>query len=122
MSKEIEIKNAVIKSAYISNDNHGILDAGLSLDYGGTCQHFGGYALYIPKGFKHHSLQSVAGHFIWRIMEIAGVGEWSELVGKTIRVKASWSAVYAVGHIVKNDWFCPEKDFSKLIAENEEEA
>ncbi len=113
---EPEIKNAVIESARITNDDHGLLTVWLSLDYGGAGQGFGGYCLYLPKSFTHHKLLSHAGHFIWRVMEIAGVSEWSELPGKTIRVKSEHSKVHGIGHIVKDDWFFPGIDFKEDVA------
>ena len=97
----MEIKNAVIESAKITSDDHGLLSAWLMLDYGGCCQGFGGY---------------VAGHFLWRAMEIAGVTDWDKLKGKTIRVRADHGGVEAIGHIVKDDWFCPRDDFSDKSA------
>jgi hypothetical protein len=83
------------------------------LDYGGTCQGFGGYAVYLPKSCTQHKLDSVAGHFIFRVMEIAGVTEWSELAGKTIRANCDHTRVESIGHIVKDDWFCPSEDFKR---------
>jgi hypothetical protein len=113
---DIEIKNAIIESARISADEHGLLDCWLMLDYGGVCQGFGGWALYLPKDFTHHdpSGPNYAGHFIWRVMEVAGVKEWSQLNGKTIRVKCASDKIYAIGHIVKNDWFEPDADFATM--------
>ena len=110
---DIDICNAIIKSATITNDDHGCLSSWIHLDYGGSGQGFGGYALYLPKSFTHHKLGSVAGHFIWRVMEIADVTEWSELPGKTVRVKREHSKVHAIGHIIKDDWFDPSEDFKE---------
>ena len=112
------IKNAVIKTASITSDDHGLLSAWLTLNYGDGGQGFGGLALYLPKSFTHHELKSVAGHFIWRCMEVADVTEWSRLKGKTIRVETDsdsefGGSIQAIGHIVKNDWFNPSKDFEK---------
>ena len=106
-------QNAIIQSTTITSADHGCLSAWLHLEHSGGCQGFGGYALYLPKSYKHHALQSVAGHFIWRCMEIAGVEYWENMPGKTIRVQGTASKIIAIGHIVKDDWFDPEKDFEE---------
>jgi len=108
----LEIRNAIIKAAPIDMGDRGLLQAWLHLDYGGSGQGFGGYALYLPKSYSNHELMSVAGHFLFRCMEIASVEEWAKLPGKAIRVRASHSKVYAIGHITKDDWFCPSDDFA----------
>lgn len=111
---EITEKNAIIESAILTIEDHGCLSACITLDYGGSVQGFGGYALYLPKSWKHHEKNSsYAGHFIYRILEIAGAGEWKQLQGKTVRVRASHDKVHAIGHIIKNDWFDPSVDFAK---------
>lgn len=111
---ETEIKNAVITGMSLSNSDHDVLSAWLYLDYGGSVQGFGGYSLYLPKNFTHHKKnEGYAGHFIYRCLEIAEVEEWSKIKGKTVRVKATHDKVEAIGHIVKDDWFCPKKDFGE---------
>lgn len=112
----VEIRNAVITGATITNDDHGLLSAWVWLDYGGSGQGFGGFSLYLPKSFTHGGPKSpnYAGHFIWRVMEVAGVSEWGQLKGKTVRVKCEHSKVHALGHIVKDDWFDPYEDFAAM--------
>lgn len=116
MDDNLEIKNAIIESARLTTEDRGLLSAWITLDYGGSAQSFGGFALYLPTSFTHSdpSGPNYAGLFIYRVMEIAGVSEWSRLVGKTIRVKADLSSVRAIGHIVKDDWFFPARDFEIL--------
>jgi hypothetical protein len=105
---EIKEINAVIESASLTTGEGGLLTSFLTLDYGGSGQVFGGFSLYLPKSYTHHEASSpYAGHWICRVMEIAGVDDWSKLKGKTIRARASHSRVHAIGHIVKNDWFHP---------------
>lgn len=110
------ILNAVIKSAIIDTGERGALTAWLTLDFGGSGQAFGGYALYLPKSFAHHQQLSHAGHFIFRVMEVAGVDRWSDLTGKTVRAKKTnkWGHILAIGHIVKDDWFNPSADFAAI--------
>jgi hypothetical protein len=107
----MEIINAIITSAVLDISERGFLDCWIHLDYGGTGQGFGGFALYLPKSYTHHKIESVAGHFIYRVMTVAGVGKWSELAGKTVRVQCEHSKVHAIGHIVNEDWFNPTEDF-----------
>ena len=107
-----EIRNAVIESATLSTHDRGFLYAWLMLDYGGMGQGFGGYALHLPKTFKHYKLESVAGHFIYRVLEIAEADDWSKLKGRTIRVRCEDGMAVAIGHIIKDDWFCPRDDFT----------
>jgi hypothetical protein len=110
------IKNAIIESADINDGDRGLLTAWLNLSYGGSGQGFGGHVLYLPKSYSHHEVKSFAGHFIWRCMEIAGVSSWDKMKGKAIRVETDSANEYGgiiigIGHITKDDWFYPSKDF-----------
>lgn len=107
----MEEKNAVIEKASLSIEEIGLLSSYIYLDYGGSGQGFGGYALYLPKDYTHHTKESLAGHWIYRVLEIAGVENWEDLPGKTVRVRATYDKVHAIGHIIKDDWFTPSEDF-----------
>lgn len=119
---QAEIKNAIIGSARLSIADRDLLDAWLMLDYGGAGQGFGGYALYLPESYKHHGGPNLAGHFIYRVLKVAGVTEWAHLAGRSIRVRASHSGIEAIGHIIKDDWFFPRQEFEDLQAEFEKGA
>ncbi len=112
-----EIRNAVIESAEITTAEPGFLDCWITLDYGGSGQGFGGWMLYLPKSWTDHKIEGPAGHWIVRCMEVAQVTKWSDMKGRTVRVKATHYGVSAIGHIVKDDWFCPEEDFKALKKE-----
>lgn len=111
MKTEHKIQNAIITKATLSAERGFILDSWIHLDYGGSGQGFGGYILYLDESATHHSLLSHAGHWIWRVMEIAGVESWDKLPGKTIRAIIKDGLVIAIGHIVNDDWFYPSNDF-----------
>lgn len=109
------IKNAIITSVSLDFGGRDLLTSYVHLDYGGLHQGFGGYALYLPKSYSHHSLLSHAGHFIYRCMQIAGVESWKDMAGKAVRVKLDKDGlggnIIAIGHIIKDDWFNPSEDF-----------
>lgn len=114
----MEVKNAIIESASIRTED-GFLDCSVCFNYGGSGQCFGGWTLYLPATWKNHKVSgpNYAGHFIWRVMELAGVTKWEQMKGKTMRVLADHSHIEAIGHIVKDDWFYPRKDFEKAERE-----
>jgi hypothetical protein len=114
-----DIRNAIIESAVIDIGEKGLLTAWIFLDYGGAGQGFGGYALHLPEDWAHHTKHSpYAGHFLMRSMEVAGVGQWDKLPGKTVRAKIVDGKVAGIGHIVKDDWFCPAEDFKEYVNED----
>lgn len=100
--------NAIITSAVLSTEENGCLIPWVHLDYGDCSQGFGGHVLYNPEA--RHDV-NFAGHFIFRVMQIAGVSDWQKLPGKCIRVRVVNGLIQSVGHIIKNDWFTPHADF-----------
>ncbi|MEM9584815.1 MAG: hypothetical protein AAGA08_17015 [Pseudomonadota bacterium] len=114
----METRNALIKSASIKFDRD-MLSAWLDLKYSTSLgQGFGGYVLLTSPDSRHRAAAergpNYAGIFIDRVMRIAGVQNWSDLPGKTVRVKCTHSSVKAIGHIINDDWFCPSSDFESL--------
>lgn len=110
----MEIRNARIASALIGFDEHNELGVTLKLGYCGGGLSFGGSGLYVHDGHKHHSKWGLAGHFIYRCLEIAGAYDWTEIPGKTIRIKIDGGGIYSIGHIIDEDWFTPSEDFKGL--------
>lgn len=107
-----EKKNAVIESARLCIERGGILTAWLTLDYGGAGQGFGGYALALSSDFRRQDPPRegvFCGQFLLRVLQIAGVEEWSALPGRTIRADAEHTKIHGIGHIVKDDWLYPER-------------
>lgn len=111
-SRETQDMNAIITGASLSTADHGLLSSFIHLDYGNSGQGFGGFALYMPN--KPEQSTSAAGLWIWRVMEIAGVSEWANLKGRTIRVRADHEKVHGIGHIIKDKWFFPAEEFALL--------
>ncbi len=100
----VEVKNAVIRGTHLGEEGHGIMTCYLRLAYGEHGgQSFGGY------GFDN--IETNFGiEFIKSILKVVGVDNWESLIGKHIRVKADMSRIYAIGNIIKDDWFEPGKE------------
>ena len=108
----MEERNALISSVNIANEFG--LTVWMSLIYGnGISQEFGGYTLYSAKNWQKAELDygNYCGRFIKRCMEIGEVENFSDLKGKSIRVRCDGSCIKEIGHIIKDDWFNPSKDF-----------
>lgn len=114
------VRNAIIKSVSIDIER-GILTGWIELDYGGYSQLLSGeFFLHMQDNDENKKNNNQSpGHFIMRCMQIGGVQRWEDLKGKTIRIIYDNDKIYAIGHIVINDWFDIEVDFKKLQNESE---
>jgi hypothetical protein len=106
----METRNAIIVRTYIVVEDHGMLIAGLVLDNGDSEQVFD-CGVYAPKSGING--KNYAGHFIYRVLEVAGVCRWGQLEGKAVRVTGDSSHIEAIGHIIKDVWFNPGKEFGQ---------
>lgn len=123
---EKESGNAIITGASIQIERGAFLVAWLNLDLGNNSgQSFGGFAIGgtgdVAAG-KHAEQANLAGEFIVRVMQIAGVEKWGDLPGKTIRVRKAGflEPITAIGHIVNDDWFVPKETFARLLKKEPE--
>jgi hypothetical protein len=108
----METRNAVITDAVIGINSHGILDARITLDYGGSSQVFGDYGLYAFKDGLNR--EDYTGYFIYRVLEVADAHRWEQLKGRAVRVAGDSARIEAIGHIVADVWFNPGKEFEQL--------
>ena len=107
-----ETKNAIIKSTHLGVEDHGIMTAYLHLDYGGSSQSFGGWALDEPlhdkeKKFLGRRGTGVGMEFVMCILDTLKVGSWEKLPGTHCRVVADYGKVSKIGHIIEDQWFEP---------------
>lgn len=118
-----KIENARITRTKFGVEDHGILTATLSLDFGGSGAGWGGYALDSPVKdadgkFLRREGTDWGCEFLHRIMQTVGVSSWEDLPGTHIRVRREsdlWGAkILAIGHIIKDNWFMPEEDLEHL--------
>lgn len=79
---------AKITDTFLGWEGHGIFTVILTLDYGGSCQGAGAYALDEPTGLRGERFKckgTAYGHdWIMRTMQACGVDEWSRVKGCTV--------------------------------------
>ena len=95
MQKEI----AKIERTALGTEDHGIFTAHLFVNYGGSRQGIGGYALdewVGPRSSEGRRVGTAYGmEFVARIIRACGVRSWEEVAGRTIfvlRESDQWNA------------------------------
>lgn len=95
-----EIKNATIRNTMLGFEGHGILTAMITVDYGGSCQGFGGYRMDGGDDFL--------GKSIINVLNAVGVDSWESLKGKHVRIEKedSWNGkIVRIGNFLEDKWF-----------------
>ena len=109
-----EIVNGVVEEAYVWLNEREILELYVGFNFGGRHQAFCGRALYLPPGFKHHSIDSCAGHHIYRTLRAGDVERVDKLKGRSMRVAVGNGLIQGVGHIIYDDrWYFPSAELIK---------
>lgn len=115
--KEIMVEGATFENAEIEDvslnfKNYASLTLQLDLKGDHWCCSFGGYKLghgYL--GAKEFKGSSKGLEAIMRIMDTVGVEDLSDLKGKNIRVMFVKLQIYAIGNIIKDEWFTYDNFF-----------
>ena len=118
---EIEIENGRIVRADITFERGFILTCNIEFEFDGSGQAIGGYSLggdpfADTRLSKHHQQRNIAADFIGGMMSVADVDAFSALVGKIVRIKreGSLGPIVAVGHPIKDKWYCPKERLATL--------
>lgn len=103
------IQNAKVRSTTLGYEDHGILTAFVDLDYGGSGQGFGGYALDTkPNQGEHNRAPHIAcGSWVGGILWALGVDSWEKVVGAHARAAMGQWRVEGIGHIIEDRWVKP---------------
>lgn len=120
IKEDAVIENAIITNTALMIEDHGFLDSYIYLDYGGAGQAFGGWVLNRDPNWDNYEIEGVAGHYIQRVLQVAGVNKWELLKGASIRVCHNHGKIFGIGNIIRNDWFFPDIDFAPLLKKKEE--
>lgn len=117
------IQNAKIESTMLGYEGHGIMTFYLYLDYGGSGQGFGGYALdaYDQRKKKRVGHKSF-GEAVAEILRVVGVEKWEDLKGQFVRVEypEGWNqTITGIGHVLEDKWFRPKEFFSSPTDTNQ---
>lgn len=109
MTDKREIRNARIESVRFGKEDHGIMTFYCMLDYGGSGQGFGGWALDSWDQEKGRRVGTAYGmEWIMRLFAALEVSDMSELVGLPVRVEGTYGTVHRIGHFLKDKWFDPD--------------
>lgn len=110
-----EIRNAKIKSTMLGIEDHGILTAMITVDFGGSQQGFGGWAFDKYDG-KTRVGTAWGMEWIRRLLETIGVEKWEDLIGQVVRIRSTDGLISSIGHIIEEKWFTPKDDLSNELA------
>lgn len=106
-----DTRNAKITSTRLTIEDHGIFCAWLMLDYGGSGQGFGGYALDGKSKRESGSVRpgtAFGCDYITGILRTLEVTEWEKLRGTYCRAVIENGTVVRIGHPLKDSWFDPQ--------------
>ena len=110
-------KNAKITGTSLGPEHRGIFTFELFLDYGGSVQSAGGFALDVPTyaasgKFTGREGSATGMQLVAEVLRVVGVDAWEGLPGSYVRVRSGPRDVWAIGHLLEDRWL----DFSEFFA------
>ncbi len=110
--RTLRVENGKVASVSISIEDHGCLTAWLFIDFNGGGCGFGGYMLGKADGGNIPG-KGYAAEYIVRCLKTVGVGKWEDMAGEPIRClnEGIGGGIVAIGNYLKDEWFCPRKEF-----------
>ena len=113
-----KIENAVIERVSIGIEDHGILQAVVVLDYGGSGQGFTGVLDGPIKDDQGKFLKRQGAawgmEFIRRLLLTLEIDNWEKLPGTACRADYEHGKIHRIGHYLKDNWFDPSEDLKYL--------
>lgn len=114
-----EVENAVVRKVTLGCDDRGGLTSVLMMDLSDGCtQGFGTYRLGRMDGgnltiCKQYGWGFCA-EFVVRCLKCCGQTEWDDITGSPVRVLRMNGLLLAIGHYLKDEWFCPRIEWESF--------
>lgn len=110
----IETKNAKIISTMLGKEDHGIMTFSLTMEFEGGVQGFGGCSLDDYSKTKKKRIGAAYGmQLIMELLDTLECSTWEDLDGRLVRIKADRMKIYAIGHILKDQWLDIDEFFKR---------
>lgn len=104
-----EVSNAYIQKTMLGFEDHGIFTFYLHLGGPGWGQAFGGIGCQVYRKTLGFAIGHAFGtQMLMCVLNTLQVGEWSQLVGKPVRLYHDNGHAYAIGNFVEDIWLVPQ--------------
>lgn len=130
-----KVENGIISKTHLGFEDHGFATFFLQIDFDGSGQGFGNYALDDPYcdpnapdlkpwevkdggRFVRRRGTACGMDFILKIIKTLGVNKWEDLPGTNLRVRHCRSKIQAIGHIYKDRWLDVDEHRREWYGEN----
>lgn len=112
---KLHVENAIVADIRVGLDEAGRLIGALVMQNSKGLVTLGPHVLYAFQPLaERQDTGNVAGHWLYRLMQVTGSPGLAAGVGRTVRILHDGSSILAIGHSVKDDWFRPADEFAAI--------